>query len=89
MKQNRFIKHRHLLCLISNCKNKLRKAIIKNSSKEEIYAICECVLNICNGNLKITKTDYEKLSKFKQIFCRSCTKKRINTLNGKYLFSDD
>jgi hypothetical protein len=53
----------------------LRKAVIKNSSKEEIYAICECVLNICNGNLKLSRAEFENLAKYKGTFSRLLHKK--------------
>jgi hypothetical protein len=31
------------------------KAIIQTSDKELVYCICECILNIVNGNVKIKK----------------------------------
>ena len=66
--KNRFVKNKPLLFVLSNCKNKLRKAIIENSGKEEIYSICECVLNVCNGNVKLIKEDHKKLKKYRKIF---------------------
>jgi hypothetical protein len=31
----------------------ISKSIIKSANKELIAAICECVQNVCNGNVKI------------------------------------
>ena len=65
---NRFSKNKNYLCLLSNCKNKLRKAIVTNSTREQIYSICECILNVCNGNIKISKEEFLKLKKYKKDF---------------------
>jgi len=69
MKQlNRFSKNKDYLCLLSCCKNKLRRAIILNSNKDQIFSVCECVINVSNGNIKISKEDFVRLKKFKKIF---------------------
>ena len=76
MKQlNRLSKNKNYLCLLSCCKNKLRKAIVLNSNKDQIYSVCECILNVSNGNIKLNQEDFLRLKKYKKIF-RSLLSKR-------------
>jgi len=75
-KINRFSKNKNYRCLLSNCKNKLRKAIVSNSNREQIFSVCECVLNVSNGNVKLNKEDFVKLKKYKKYFKRLLDKKR-------------
>ena len=65
---NRFCKNKNLLSLISSCKKNLRNSIIKNCSKEEIYSIIECILNVYNGNVKIPQDLINKLRPYKKTF---------------------
>ena len=67
-KLNRFSKNKNYLCLLSNCKNKLRRAIVSNSNREQIYSVCECILNVSNGNVKLSKDDFAKLKKYNKNF---------------------
>jgi hypothetical protein len=41
------------------------KAIIHNSDKELISCICECILNIINGNVKVGDEELKKLRKYR------------------------
>ena len=66
--ENRCIKHRDFLNIISKSKRKLRCAILANCNKDQLFSICECVLNICNGNIQIDKRNYLILKKYKKIF---------------------
>ena len=72
---NRFTKNKNYLCLLSNCKNKLRRAIVTNSTSEQIYSVCECILNVCNGNVKLSKEDFLKLKKYKKYFNKLINKR--------------
>jgi hypothetical protein len=45
--------------VLKNAKPKLRKAILSNCNKELINTISECVLNLLNGNLKLTVKDVD------------------------------
>ena len=67
-KVNRVSKNKNYLCLLSNCKNKLRKAIVSNSNRDQIYSVCECILNVSNGNIKLKKEDFNKLRKYRKFF---------------------
>jgi hypothetical protein len=57
----------HHLSLLGNCNSKLRKAILRHSEKDLVFAICECVLNLLNGNVKTDSRVIHKLGKHKQI----------------------
>ena len=72
---SRFNKNKPYLLLLSNCKNKFRKNLILNSDKEQIYSICECLLNISNGNIKISETNYSQLKPYSKIFKKILNKK--------------
>lgn len=74
-KLNRFAKNKNYLCLLSNCKNKLRKAIVSNSNRDQIYSVCECVLNVSNGNVKLSKDDFAKLKRYKKHFKKLLSRK--------------
>ena len=75
----RFQKNKHLLLSVAKCKKKLRNAIFKNCDKEFIYAICECILNIVNGNITINKENYNKLKPFKNIFKKLLNKSSLKS----------
>jgi ABC-type dipeptide/oligopeptide/nickel transport system ATPase subunit len=56
-----------LLKLLCKCKKKMLKAIIQTSDKELVYCICECILNIVNGNVKVGDEEIKKLKKYKNV----------------------
>ena len=66
--ENRCIKHRDFLHLLGKSKKKLREEIILNCDKDQLFSICECVLNICNGNIKLDEKNFNRLKKFNKIF---------------------
>lgn len=45
----------------------MTKLLIQHSNKELIQCLCECILNILNGNVQINDSAKEKLLKFKKI----------------------
>jgi hypothetical protein len=53
----------HYLRLLCHCKDKYRKALLENGDKDLIKAICECVFNVLNGNIKLPPKIKEKLVK--------------------------
>lgn len=83
-KLNRFSKNKNYLCLLSNCKNKLRRAIVSNSNREQIYSVCECILNVSNGNVKLSKDDFAKLKKYNKNF-KSLLDRKSNLKEKKKL----
>ena len=54
-----------LLRIIFNAKPELRNAMLKNADKELVRTICECVLNIINGNVNVDDINKKKLAKHK------------------------
>ena len=44
-----------------------RKAIFKTVDRSIVKAICECILNIIKGNVKISEYDRKSLSKHKKL----------------------
>ena len=52
------------LSVICNSSKKLRSAIIASSDKNVILAICECILNVLNGNVKIDNDVLKKCKKY-------------------------
>ena len=75
MKSNRLMKNKDFLLLLSKCKPKLRKALVTSGSKESIYSIIECILNVCNGNVRINSQDFQKLKPYNKTFKKLIDKK--------------
>lgn len=77
---NRIKANRDFLGLLCYSNKKLRDLLIKNANKEQIYTLCEIILNILNGNLKLSEDQLQKLSKIKaklrNIIKRSSLKKK-------------
>jgi len=59
------VKNYHTLQVLKTAEPKLRKAIISNCNKELVNCISECVLNVLNGNIKLTGCVTRKLQKHK------------------------
>jgi len=55
----------HTLQVLKAAEAKLRKAIISKCNKELVNCISECVLNVLNGNIKLTGCDTRKVQKHK------------------------
>jgi len=65
----------HTLQVLKTAQPKLRKAIISNSNRELVHCISECILNILNGNLKLTDCSKRKLRKHKTVLRKVADKK--------------
>jgi len=63
---SRLNQNRNFLELLTHSNKKLQKSLIENASKDQIYSICEIVLNILNGNLNLDKKEIEKLARKKK-----------------------
>lgn len=57
---------------------KQRKALLKSADKTIIKGICECILNVISGNLKISEHSKKQLSKYKN-FLRKLVKPKKET----------
>jgi hypothetical protein len=51
--------------VLAKAKPNQRKAILMTADKELILSICECVLNVLNGNIPLKIHELEKLKKYK------------------------
>lgn len=76
---SRFDENKHMLIALSKCKTKLRNSIISNADKETIFSICECILNVMNGNIKLSEDDYKKLKPYRHTFKRLLNKSNLKT----------
>jgi len=47
-------KNYHTLQVLKSADPKLRKAIVSNCNEEHVSCISECVLNVFNGNIKLS-----------------------------------
>ena len=63
--KDRLKKNFNLLTFLGRCKNKTRRLVLRESDKELVDAICDCVLNVCNGVVPINKHAKTKLKKHK------------------------
>lgn len=66
-----------MLKIISKCKNKYRKAIIKSADRKLISAICECILNSLKGNVKIDPKTRQYLYKYKNVLRKLVSKSTL------------
>ena len=57
------------------CTKGIRNDIISKAKAPLINKICECILNIMNGKVKISAEDYEKLKPYKNVFRKLLEKK--------------
>ena len=57
------------------CTKANQKDVISKANGPLINKICECILNIINGNIKISTQDFEKLKPYKGLFRKLLQKK--------------
>jgi len=66
------------------CTKSNQRDIIKRAKAPLINKICECVLNILNGKVKISDDDLKKLEPYKKTF-RKLLEKKTKLANKKKL----
>ena len=54
------------LHVLARGSNKQRQGVIQGANKELIACLCECALNILNGNIPLKPSEKTKLSKYKR-----------------------
>lgn len=62
---NRVKRNYQYLKILSSCNKKMRNSIINGGTKDLIDTLCECILNLLNGNLNLDLKDKNNLSKYK------------------------
>ena len=65
-------------------KNK-RKAIIEGCDNELIYCLCECVMNVLNGNIPTTKQQKQKLQRYAKTL-KKVESRKVSLKKKKELF---
>lgn len=75
----------HALQVLKSAQPKLRKAIILNCNRDLLNSISECVLNVLNGNIKLTECLKKKLRKHKVILRKIVDKSVTHTTKKKLL----
>lgn len=71
--------------VLSKAKPKQRQAILKHADKELVLCLCECVLNVLNGNVPLKPHEIEKLRKHQNIL-RHLVEPKNSLKNRKEIF---
>lgn len=87
---SKVLSNQDFLRLLCSSKRNLQKQLIKNATKDQIYSICEIVVNILKGNLKIDQQQFQKFLKkrkaFRELVKKSpLKKKKILIQKGGFL----
>ena len=69
----------HALHVLKTATPKLRKSIISNCERELVHNICECVLNVLNGNVRLSDCVASKLRKHRAVL-RKVAEKQVPPL---------
>jgi len=75
----------HNLQVLKTVDPKLRKAIISKWNKEVLHSISECILNVLNGNIKLTGCDTRKLQKPKAALLKVSVKRVPLSAKKKFI----
>ncbi len=69
------VKYYKTLRYLNKCQEKPeRKSVVSNANRELIQCICECVHNVVNGNIPISKPRVEKLAGHKKKIAKLLSK---------------
>jgi hypothetical protein len=82
----RIKKNYHALNVLKSAQPKLRNAKISNCNRELFNCISECILNVLNGNLKVSDCAKQKLRKHKSVL-RKVADKRVTPSAKKRLIN--
>lgn len=66
MASNRLQRNITYLDVLAKTKPVTRKAILAHADKDLITCLCECALNILNGNVPLDSAQFNKLKKHKE-----------------------
>lgn len=56
-----------ILKVLFNSKPSLRNNLLKHANKELVCTLCECILNILEGNVNVTDKHIKQLKKYKKV----------------------
>ena len=74
-------KHIDEIKVLRKAKPKLRKAILSEADKDLVLALCEIVINVLNGNVKLSDSERSKLIRYKKALRDLANKK--NSVKAK------
>lgn len=75
----RLLRCQHLLYVLKTAKNKLRRNILKEADPDLIKALCDCSVNVLNGNIDVGVSVKKKLKKYKKdLRAISCPKRKLS-----------
>jgi hypothetical protein len=63
----RIEKHYNFIKKFQRAPTLQRNAYLKRASADEVRSLCECALNVCNGNIPLNKKQFGQLKKHKKI----------------------
>lgn len=66
MASNRLQRNITYLDVLAKAKPATRKAIVHNADKDLITCLCECALNILNGNIPLDRNQFNRLKKHQE-----------------------
>lgn len=86
-------KYLPILQTLQTAKPKLRKSILQNADIKLITTLIECIHNTLNGNVILSKTEINKLKRFKNVLrkilnskCKLEQKRKIIIQSGQGAF---
>lgn len=82
---SRLHRHKKFIVKFKNSSEALRKKYLKPASDDQIRSLCECALNICNGNIPLKSHQKKKLLKFKKDI-QSVAFRKSSIISKKKLF---
>ena len=82
--KQRLKKHYSYLLKFKKANRSVRKRLISESNPSFIYCISDCVHNVLNGNVQISKALKKRLGKNKKVF-RDLTKSKNNIVKKRKL----
>ena len=79
----RVARNSEFLKFLNQNNNKVKKIIIEKANKDQIYSICDCVLNILNGKLNVDDNKNKLIKKrrcMRKLLTKSSLKKKKKIL---------
>ena len=80
----KIIENLDFLKLFCNCSKKMHSNLINGANQENIFSLCECILNCLNGNVTLNDPEKNQLKKYKK-YLRLITKKKLGLKIRKQL----
>ena len=75
----KLLEQRRLFYVLDNLALKYKKAVVSKGDRKLIMDICEGILNILNGNIKLSEQDRDKLHKYRHKMRRLVTKTNLKS----------